>query len=549
MAADPRDTEKDVVGEILRRAESMVSDRSTLDNILEQVAARVLPQYRNKFLGRGINHTEGLQGNELMYDATASLMLPKFGAVMEAMVSPRSSKYHRLVPPDKTLLRNRAAREWFEDTNDKLFAYRYAPQANFASQKQEDYIQQGAFGTGPLFIDRLVGAPGIRYKSCSLADTYFQVNHQGIVDTVYRRIPDITARQAVQRWGKTGRLPEEISRAAERTPEQFFEFWHCVEPRDEVEYGVLGFRGMAYASRYVSKTGKAIVEEGGYRTFPYTISRHLVGPGEIYGRGPAMLVLPNIKVLNEQKRTVLKQGHRAVDPVLLAHDDGVIEGFSMKPGAVNYGGVNADGRALVHALPVGDLALAKEMMQEERQIIKDAFYITLFEILVEDRRDMTATEVLQRAQEKGILLAPTMGRQLTEGLGPQIVREVDLLAQQGRLLPLPAFLQGAAAEYKVEYDSPLSRAMKAEEVSGFTGVVEMAIKVAAETQDPSALDWIDFDVAMPEIADIRAVPVRWIRTLEQVQSRRQGRSQQQQTQTLIDALPGVAGLAKATAGK
>jgi hypothetical protein len=457
-----------------------------------------------------------------------------------------ANTYQRVVPADKMLMRNRASREWFEDTTDKLFLYRNSVNANFQSQKQEDFIQQGAFGTGPLFIDRMIGAPGIRYKCCSLADTYFQVNHQGIVDTVYRRIPDMTARQAVQRWGKSGKLPEEITRAAERTPEQFFEFWHCVEPREDAEYGRLDYRGMPFASRYVSKTGKAIVEEGGYRTFPYTISRHLVGPGEIYGRGPAMLVLPNIKVLNEQKRTVLKQGHRALDPVLLAHDDGVIEGFSMKPGALNYGGVTADGKPLVHALPVGNIAIAKEMMQEERQIIKDAFYITLFEILVEDRRDMTATEVIERAREKGVLLAPTMGRQLNEGLGPQTVREVDLLAQQGLLLPLPEFLRGAAAEYKVEYDSPLSRAMKAEEVSGFAGWVEMAVKVAAETQDPSALDWVNFDEAMPEIADHRAVPVRWVRTYEDVIARRKARGQQAQTQQLIDALPGVAGLAKAT---
>jgi hypothetical protein len=32
----------------------------------------------------------------------------------------------------------------------------------------------------------------------------------------------------------------------------------------------------------------------------------------------------------------------------------------MKPGAVNYGGVTPDGKPLVHALPVGNLALAKE---------------------------------------------------------------------------------------------------------------------------------------------------------------------------------------------
>jgi len=303
---------------------------------------------------------------------------------------------------------------------------------------------------------------------------------------------------------------------------------------------------MAFASRYISVTGKVIVEEGGYHTFPYSVSRHVVASGEVYGRSPAMMVLPNIKVLNEQKQTVLKQGHRITDPIILLHDDGVMDGFSLKPGALNYGAVNAEGRPLAHTLPTGNLAIAREMMDEERKIIKDAFYVTLFEILVEDRREMTATEVLERMREKGVLLAPAMGRQYTEAFGPQTEREVDLLSQQGLLLPVPAILRDAQAEWKAEYDSPLSRAMRAEEASGFFRWSEFALKAAVEAQDPSALDWIDMDTAMPELADINAVPIRWVRTVEAVLARRQGRSQAQATQQLIDAAPAVAGLVKAT---
>jgi hypothetical protein len=530
------------VDAILKRFEKMVGDRGTLDGHCEEVAARVLPSYKGAFTGRGTARVEGEKKNELMFDSTAALSLTKFAAVMESMLTPRGSKWHRLVPPDKALLRNRQAREWYEETNDRLYDYRYAPRANFASQKQEDYLQLGAFGTGALFIDQLAGSPGLRYKSCSLADIYFQVNHQGMVDTAYRRVM-FTARQAFQKWGP--KVPADIKNCLDKEPDRIFEFVHCVEPREDMMYGRLDYKGMPWASYYVSKTGRAMMSEGGYHSWPYSISRHVVAPEEVYGRSPAMMVLPNIKVLNEQKRTVLKQGHRAVDPVLLAHDDGVLDTFSLKSGAINYGGVNADGRALVHALPVGNLAIAKEMMQDERAIIKDAFYVTLFEILVEDRRDMTATEVLERAREKGVLLAPAMGRQQTEALGPQIERELDLLAFQGLLPPMPPILQQMQAEYKAEYDSPLSRAMRAEEASGFFRWVDLSLRVAAESQNPAALDWIDFDTAQPEIADINAVPVRWVNTVEKVKAIREGRNQAQQTQQLIDAAPAAAGLVKA----
>ena len=41
-----------------------------------------------------------------------------------------------------------------------------------------------------------------------------------------------------------------------------------------------------------------MLDEGGYRTFPYAISRYVTAPGETYGRSPAMLALPSIKTLN-----------------------------------------------------------------------------------------------------------------------------------------------------------------------------------------------------------------------------------------------------------
>lgn len=541
-------TDEEIADESLRRADFLVGERGTLDGHLEEVAARVMPTYRGAFTGQGAQRIEGQKRNELQYDATAALANVKFAAVMQSILTPTNSKWQRVVPTDKSLMRNRQAREYFETGTERLFAYRYSPKANFESQKQEDYLQIGAFGTGPLFIDRPVGYRGLRYKSCSLADVYFDVNHQGQVDTVYRRIPDMTARQAWQRWGASGKLPPEIKTAVEGNrgqQDKLFEFWHCVHPRAEMQYGVLGPKGMPFVSYYVSRIGKKLVEEGGYRTFPYSMSRHSVAPGEKYGRGPAMMVLPNIKVLNEQKKTMLKQGHRAVDPIILVHDDGVIDAFNLKPGSVNYGAVNADGRPLAHVLPHGNLAINKEMMDEERKVIREAFYVNLFEILIEDRREMTATEVIQRMREKGVLYAPIMGRHVTEGLGPQTEREWDLLNQQGLLPAVPQILKDARAEWKAEYDSPLSRMMRAEEAGGFYRWAELAVKIAAETQDPGALDWVNFDEAMPELADINAVPTRWVRAMSDVLARRQGRNQAQQVAQLTDALPGIAGLAKA----
>jgi len=258
-----------------------------------------------------------------------------------------------------------------------------------------------------------------------------------------------------------------------------------------------------------------------------------------------MNVLPSIKMLNEQKKVMIKQGHRAVDPVLLAHDDGVLSGLNMKPGALNFGGVSADGRPLVHVLPTGNLAINKELMDDERQVINDAFLVTLFQILV-DTPQMTATEVLERAREKGALLSPTMGRFQAEALGPQIEREFDLLMWQNLLPPPPQALVDARAEYHVEYDAPLNRAMRSDEGAGIMRTMQYASQIAAETQDPSVMDWFDTDTIIPELSDINAAPLRFIRDAGAVAQMREGRKQQQMQAQMAQALPGIAAMTKAT---
>jgi hypothetical protein len=133
----------------------------------------------------------------------------------------------------------------------------------------------------------------------------------------------MTARQVFQKWGKE--TPKEIQEKLETKPDDEYEIVHCVYPRSDRDMKRIDYKGMAYESVYLCKDTKTILSEGGYETMPYIVSRYVTLPGENYGRSPAMDVLPAIKTLNEEKKTILKQGHRIVDPVLLAYDDGVLD--------------------------------------------------------------------------------------------------------------------------------------------------------------------------------------------------------------------------------
>jgi hypothetical protein len=529
---------EDIANEVIRLWEQESGRRGVWESHWQEIKDRVYPGTTD-FTRVS---TPGRKQNQEIFDATAATALNRFAAILDSLLTPRNSTWHRVMSSIDELNKDRAVRIYYEDVTRILFRYRYATVANFASQNMMFNKSLGAFGTASMFTDQAASEPGLRYKNCHLGETYFMENHQGLIDQVIRYFP-MTAKQALQKWGP--KCPEKIQKTAALSPGQEFFFIHYVGPRTmDLDPERADFKGMPWQSHYISIEGKAHIEEGGYNTFPYSPSRYEQAPNEVYGRSPAMEVLPAIKTLNEQKKTYLKQGHRAVDPVLLIHDDGILDTLSLKPGSAVVGGVSKDGRSLVQTLPSGNIATSKEMMDVERAVINDNFLVTIFQILAETPQ-MTATEVLERTREKGILLAPTIGRQQSERLGPQIERELDVLAQQNLLPPMPPILKEAGAQFKVEYDSPLSRAQRAEEAAGLMRTVESVLNVANVTGNLAPLDHFNWDNIVPDLSDINAVPVRWRNGLKEIQALREGRAAQQQEQTMIQAAPSVAAVMKA----
>lgn len=521
--------------DIIRRQEKMATDRAVFDSHWREIAERILP--RADYFR--VNRQPGDKHTEKIFDSTANLALERFAAAMESMLTPRTQRWHKLRTGVEELDQNQEVKEYLDQVTSILFQVRYSPRANFASQANEAYMSLGAFGTGAMFTDDLVGR-GIRYRSIALSELYIQENYQGQVDTVHRRF-SMTARQAVQQFGLE-KVGDKIKNAYEKTPEQSFDFIHAVGPRGEIEYGRKDFRGMPFYSCYIALEGRALVSEGGYHSMPYAVGRYVTSPKEVYGRSPAMTVLPDIKMINEMSKTVIRAAHKLVDPPLLLQEDGALQAFDLRPGALNYGGVNDQGQQLVHALQTGarvDIGL--DMMEQRRKTINDAFLVTLFQILV-DAPQMTATEAMLRAQEKGSLLAPTMGRQQSEFLGPLIERELDILGRAGVLPEMPDVLKQAGGSVEIEYVSPLNRAQRADEGVAIMNTLQ-AIAPLAQI-DPKVMMIFDPEQVARELADINGVPAKVLRSPEDIKAIDDQAAQAQQAQQLLAAAPVASGVVK-----
>src|SRR5690606_8774321 len=114
---------------------------------------------------------------------------------------------------------------------------------------------------------------------------------------------------------------------------------------------------------------------------------------------PAMLALPDIKMLNAMAKTTIVAAQKAADPPILAPDEAAVRGIRTTPGGIIYGGIDDNGRVRYQPLTTGaNIGLTLEMAEQRRQAIREAFHWSL--LLLVAQPNQTATEVLARQEEK-----------------------------------------------------------------------------------------------------------------------------------------------------
>jgi len=519
------------------RFSELDTSRKEWEPLWRKVATYIDPA-SDDFVSQGDRKGGDLKG-EKVFDNTAIQARDRLVAAHDSTLTPRNSKWHGLKASDDALNDIEEVKEWCEGITSRIFAARYNPRANFAAQIGAYYQSLVTFGTGVMFIDEEMGSH-IRYRALHLNEAFIDEDHTGRVDTIYRRFQR-TARQAVmmaERLG--GTLPKDIMTAAKDAPDQKFWFIHAVEPNPEARPDRIDPNSMPVRSIYLAKESNHIISQGGYRTLPYAIGRYSTGPREIYGRSPGMAVLRDIQMLNEINKTVIRVAQRQADPPLFVPEEGAVKGWSMRPGKLNYGAITGDGKPMASAFhDQADLSATLEIIQDRRTAINDAFLVTLFQILVEKAPNMTATEALLRAQEKGVLLTPVMGRQQSEFLGTLIEREIDLLTEAGQFedMPMPEVLLEAGASVEVVYDAPLNRLQRTDEAVGILRTVEALAEPAKI--DPGVYDVFQWEKVARVMGEANGAPAKVMNTLEEMAMIRQQREQSKQMEQAAVVGPAI----------
>lgn len=532
------------ITQILSRFDALRTNRGTWEIHWQELAEVLLPNradfIRDRFAGE--------RRMAEIFDGVPMLARRELATAIHSLLKDKQSKWLFIEPADNSLKNDEDVRRWAEDTEDRMLSGIYARKAHFIQRTGEVDNDLVTFGTGALFIGENRNKDGLLFRAHHLKDTWIAENSDGEIDTIYLRRM-LTPRQAAQRWGKEN-LGEKVKQAlndnTEKTQEKF-EFIGCVQPREDLDPRKRDNINMPFASIVIDISSRKIVDEGGFEEFPYAVPRWETSSGEVYGRSPGMIALPDSRTLQAMGKTLLRGGQMAVDPPTWALDDAVIGVARMFPGGVTY----IDGEAARDAgtAPFGvfetgkNIPLGREMQNDVRQQIGAAFLRNVLQLPVDSPR-MTATEVLERKSDFIRAIGTVFGQLEADYIGHIAERVYNIMLRAGQFLPPPDVLQGQPLKFR--FQSPVQRARKQTEAAGLARSLETYAPLLQN--DPTMLDRLDGDRIMSDAPDVFGYPEIWNKTDEQVDEARQQRAQQQAAQQALEQVDQGAGAAEKLAG-
>ena len=493
--------------EHVKRFDYLKSRRDNWDTHYQELADYMLPRKADIVKKR----SRGEKRMELIYDGTALQSIDLMAAFLHGMLTSGASPWFHLDVKDEMINRDDDVREWLQDTSMRMM--QAFQRSNFETEVHEAYVDLVVFGTACMFCE--MDRKNLRFSTRHISEYYVQEDQYGMVNTVYR-LYKMTANQAVDRFGLE-RVGDFIRKKHEKNGDEEVEILHAVMPRTNRDVTSPDNLNMPFMSVYVCKATGMEISQGGFEELPYVVPRFLKATGEVMGRSPAMTALPDVKMLNLMSKTIIQAAQKQIDPPLLVPDDGFLLPIRTQPGGLNF--FRSGSRDTITPLNTGaNIPIGLNMEEQRRAAIRQAFYVD--QILTAGSPQMTATEVIQRQEERMRVIGPVLGRLMNEMLRPLIDRVFALMLRNDLLAPAPEILQGR--DIDIEYVSPLARAQKSSSLNNTMRALEILLPLA---QSLPVGDHLDPDGLVRHVTDSLGVPKSTLRTQREVNDTREARAQ------------------------
>ena len=483
--------------EIIKRQEKADARKEEWRTIYEECYEFALPQ-RNLYNGFYEGKTPGQNKMARVFDATAINSTQRFANRIQSALFPPYRSWCTLQPGSDIPSDRRAEiAEALEIYADKMFAV--IRQTNFDLAISE-FLLDLCVGTAVMLVQPGDNDAPVRFTPVPQYLVSLEEGPHGGVDNVYRKMR--IRGEAIQRQWPDAVIPPKLQDLIDRKPDEEVEL---------VEATVFNVDEDLYCYHLIWPKDK-MADDIVYRTMtvsPWIVSRFMKVPGEVYGRGPLVTALPDIKTLNKVKELVLKNASLAVSGVYTAADDGVLNPQTIRivPGAVIPVARNGgpQGESLRPLRTAADFNVSQLVINDLVMNIKKMLYDD--SLPPDNMSARSATEIVQRMKELAQNLGSAYGRLITEAMSP-LVRRILYIMDERNLIDLPLKVDGL--EVQITPTSPLAQAQNMEDLETVLQFAQIAQIAGAAGQVA-----INQDELVDYIAEKMGVPQRVINSKQE----------------------------------
>jgi hypothetical protein len=497
--------------------------------------------------GKKIDHTR-------IVNSSAARSLNVLASGMTSGLTSPSRPWFRLGLHDSDLADFEPVKVWLATAQDRMMSV--YQQSNIYGALNTGYQEIGSFGTSAmLLLEDFKDV--IRARSFTCGEYFLGMGPDNRVDS-FARGYHMTVGQLIKDFG-ADRVSQTVRMAWENGKrDQWVRVRHLIQPNDRKIDGAIGFEGKAFISCYWEESSQTdtFLRCSGFDDFPVLAPRWTTTTtADVYGRSPGWEALGDVKMLQKMEKDKLLALDKVVDPPVL-RDATIGEGeVNTLPGGVTVTSSstqNSGLRAIYQLNP--DFNAIEQSIQKTEGRIDKAFFADLFMMIaMSSSSNMTAREVVERHEEKLLMLGPVLERLESELLDPLIDRTFNIMLKNGLLPEAPKELQGMSL--KVEYVSMLAQAQKMVGTTAIEQLFRFTGNIAAVV--PDVIDNLDSDAAVYEYGEMLGVPPNIVRSYEEVASMRQQKQQaaaqaqadQQSAQTGAAVVSGAKTLADTKLGQ
>ena len=514
-----------MIDRVLKKYEHLKDLRRPWDSLLSEAARYSMPSLEDFFYNDRVEQGESLSIRRFQDDSVSACNVLTAGIFSYQM--PEGSRWFELVPDDYELSQIQEVSSYLSLRTDRTQSA--VLNSNFSREMYTTLHSINAVGTGCISAERIERR--IVFKCHPITDIFFEENAYGERDTVFKRMR-YTARQAFQRFKE--KAGKSVIKAVEKNDEtSTFEYVHAVFPKDDYDSSKIGKKGMMFTSVYINVDDKEICEEGGFKEMPYIIGTFWKNPGEIMGRSPGTESLPLIRMYEAISRNFIESSEKAVHPTLIVEDDGVIGQPRTGPDDIL---VIREGSMPPSVLNLGyNQNLNFQIIEYYANKVRESFFNHIFEML-RNYRNMTATEVNARYDEKLSILGPVVKSCERELLDPLIRRVINLLDEIPGYFPLRPSVD---IDYKIQYQGKLSMIMSSIKANAIEVGLAKVSAYASQFDANLPGDLIDIDKAFLKMLMSSGIPADVIREESSREERREQRAADQQQQQQIQSAESI----------